>query len=158
MPEARDISPEERISADVARNGWSCLNIRDGRPPFAYSVGLTFTFGHPELVVFGLREENPGLLKVLVSHLRKGRRFSAGTRHDDLLAGVPLFVQDVHPAWHPRFLGYAMGYCREQGRPGELEALQVFWPDKQGKFPHDGDCDPAWARAQPLLRLPPRTT
>src|SRR5207244_7074055 len=59
----------------------------------------------------------------------------------DVLGVIRVAVRPVHPTQHDLYLGYAMGYCREQGRPGELKAMQVFWPDKQGRFPFTRDCD-----------------
>jgi hypothetical protein len=47
-----------------------------------------------------------------------------------------------------------MGYCRHLGRIGELEAVQVFWPDKNGKFPFDVGCDLDVYQRQPRLDLP----
>lgn len=36
---------------------------------------------------------------------------------------------------------------------GELEAVQVFWPDKNGKFPFDVGCDLDVYQRQPRLDL-----
>jgi hypothetical protein len=47
-----------------------------------------------------------------------------------------------------------MGYCTNNGRIGELEAMQVFWPDEQGRFPFDRGCDEAVWSAQPRLDQP----
>jgi hypothetical protein len=55
---------------------------------------------------------------------------------------------------HTEYLGYAMGYCRERGRIGELESLQVFWPDKAGHFPFEASCVEPIRALQPRLDLP----
>jgi hypothetical protein len=36
----------------------------------------------------------------------------------------------------------------------DLEAVQVFWPDKNGKFPFDVGCDLDVYQRQPRLDLP----
>src|SRR5262249_23768953 len=59
----------------------------------------------------------------------------------------------VHPTQHELYLGFAMGYCRHIGRLGELEAMQVFWPDSNGKFPFDVGCDSDVFCIQPRLDL-----
>jgi hypothetical protein len=51
-----------------------------------------------------------------------------------------LFVRLLRCAWKLH-LGFAKGYCRHIGRAGELEAMQAFWPDSNGKFPFDVGCD-----------------
>src|SRR5262249_7573320 len=47
----------------------------------------------------------------------------------------------VHPTQHELYLGFAMGYHRFSGCSGELDAIQVFWPDSAGKFPFEVGCD-----------------
>ncbi len=148
-------SPEEEIAADVKKHGWSAANVRDHEPPFLYSIGLMHTVKHPELIVFGLE---PGVAHGLISHLVGEIR--AGSRFDD--AGVSTFdlrgktiavgLRRVHPTQHPLYLGYAMGYCREVMLPG-LDAVQVFWPDRNGKFPFDPGCELAVYQRQPRLDI-----
>jgi Sulfatase len=50
-------------------------------------------------------------------------------------------LRRVHPTQHSLYLGFAMGYSRYTGRIGELEAIQVFWPDSGGRFPFEVGCD-----------------
>jgi hypothetical protein len=59
----------------------------------------------------------------------------------------------VHPTQHPLYLGFAMGFLRTSGRIRELDAIQVFWPDSQGRFPFDTGCDYGAYRFQPRLDL-----
>jgi hypothetical protein len=59
----------------------------------------------------------------------------------------------VHPTQHELYLGFAMGYYRYIERTDELEAIQAFWPDGDGKFPFDVGCDSAVYQLQPRLDI-----
>ncbi|MDB5310878.1 MAG: hypothetical protein JWO38_5080, partial [Gemmataceae bacterium] len=43
--------------------------------------------------------------------------------------------------------------CRYIGRIGALEAVQAFWPDDNGKFPFEVDCELAVYQLQPRLDI-----
>ena len=145
------MSYEQDIAADVERIGWSAVSIADVSPSFVYSVGLMFSLGHPELIVFGLADEGYDVLRAMVEDIRGGRSFAEPGASEGVLAQGSIAVRPVHPSQHESYLGYAMGYCRERGRIGELEAVQVFWPDRAGRFPFERQCDEAVRAAQPRL-------
>ena len=151
------MSFEAEIAEDVTKFGWSCADVSDGQPPFAYSIGLMQTVAHPELIVFGLnRRIARRLLGAIVQRIRDGEQFDSAEvqtirfgDHDSRIA-----FRNVHLTQHPLYLGYAMGYCRESGLPGEFAALQVFWPDQQDRFPFDVGFDSELSNLQPRLDIP----
>lgn len=143
---------EQWVARTVAEKGWAALSI-SGNPSFVYTVGLMFSFGHPELVVFGLGREGHRLLAAIVQEIRVGQSFASGANR--VVGELRVGLGRVDRSWHERYLGYAMGYCRERWRIGELEAVQIFWADEAGVLPHERGCDEAVERAQPSLRYPP---
>ncbi len=114
------------------------------------------TFGHPELIIFGLDpRQSHGVLAGIVREIRIGGSFKTpGTHSGILLNDARIAIRQVHPTQHPLYLGYAMGFCRHIGRVGQLQAVQVFWPDNGGKFPFDVGCDLDVYRHQPRLDIP----
>ena len=50
-------------------------------------------------------------------------------------------------AFYENYFGYGIWYKRSADFP----ALQLIWPDKQGKFTWDEDFNPDWKFMQPLL-------
>jgi hypothetical protein len=145
------MSPDEAIAEDVAKYGRSIITISDIEPPFVYTVGLMFTYNHPELILFGQRETGADIVRGMVELIAEGRRFDAPGEYDGVLMKGNIATRRVHPMQHEFCFGFAMGYCTSRGRCGQLEAIQVFWPDRQGRFPFNGDCDEGvWAR-QPRL-------
>jgi hypothetical protein len=147
------MSPEQSISAGVRKNGFRILTISDHVPPFAYTVGLMFTYQHPELIILGLQQPGTDILRGMAHLIGQGRRFD-GPGEYEIVPTVKIATRTVHPTQHEFYLGYAMGYCREQGRLGGLQAIEVFWPDMQGKFPFQPGCEEAVWQQQPRLDQP----
>lgn len=147
---------EEEIAEAVRKYGWDALSISDHEPPFLYSVGLMPTYEHPEFIVFGLDSANAhALFSGLVQSLRAGGTFSEPGVQTVSIGGNDHRVgfRVVHSTQHPLYLGFAMGYCRYAGCLGELQAMQVFWPDGAEKFPFEVGCDLDVFRLQPRLDI-----
>jgi hypothetical protein len=144
---------EDEIAEVVREHGWFAASISDHDPPFLYSIGLMQTWDHPELIVFGLDLNNAhALLSGMIREIRAGRPFTQQGAYTVALAeDHRVGIRRVHPTQHPLYLGFAMGYCTYLGRIGELEAVQVFWPDSGGKFPFEVGCDLEVYQCQPRL-------
>lgn len=150
------MSYDQLIAADVEKFGVSLVTIDDHVPPFAYTVGLMYADQPgPELVVFGLPDDGPALLRGMAVLSRGGQSFAAGGLYRGILDGNrPLTTRPVHPTQHEFYLGFAMGHCTGRGHIGQLRAVQVFWPDAAGKFPFEPGCDARVGALQPRLDQP----
>lgn len=147
---------DEEIAAIVQQHGWYAASVSDANPPFLYTIGLMQTCQHPEFIIFGLDAENAyALIAGLIHQIRNGSSYSqngvctielGGEKHN---VGFRL----VHSTQHPLYLGFAMGFMTNIGRLGELEAIQVFWPDSKGQFPFDAGCDAGVFNLQPRLDI-----
>ncbi len=147
---------EEKIAEVVREHGWYAASISDHQPPFLYTIGLMQTSNHPEFIMFGLEAHNVhALFSALVRDIRNGRSFAVAGVQSVSLGGDEhrVGLRRVHPTQYPLYLGFAMGYCRHIGRIGELEAVQAFWPDGDGKFPFDVGCDLSVCSLQPRLDI-----
>lgn len=146
------VASDEDIAKVVAEHGWQAIAISDFETPFVYTCGLMTTFDHPELIVFDADSEVAyAILAAMIDDIRNGRSFADTGAFAGVLVNHNIGVRRVHPTQHELYLGCAMGHVRHMGRPGELEALQVFWPDTEGRFPYERDCDDDVYRAQPRL-------
>ena len=146
---------EDEIAEVVREHGWFAASISDHAPPFLYSIGLMQTWNHPELVVFGLDPNDAhALLSWMIREIRAGRSFAQkGVCTVALAEDRRIGLRRVHPTQHSLYLGFAMGYSRYTGRIGELEAVQVFWPDSRGRFPFEVGCDIGVYQCQPRLDI-----
>ncbi len=122
-------------------------------PSFAYTVGLTATFGHPEVLMAGLPLDTLHvLLNEIGEQVRAQASFQDGDRVDALLEGdYRCAMRSVHPANLEEYAGQALRYYGG----GRLQLLQCFWPDSAGRLPWDEGFDASLRRAQPRLDLPP---
>lgn len=152
----RGVIVEEEIAEVVQEYGWYAASISDHQPPFLYTIGLMQTLNHPELIMFGLEADNiHALFSQFVRDIRDGKSFAepgvymVSIGADEHRVGC----RRVHPTQHELYLGFAMGYCRHIGRWGELNAIQVFFPDSTGKFPFEVGCALDVYELQPRLDI-----
>lgn len=141
---------EQFIRDWVEKLGWAVQFVDPGEavtePPFAYTVGLTKTFQHPELIVVGQKRELMHfMLNECAYRVKDGLRLTPGMLLDGVIEGFAVEVRALDPKLLS-FLGYARWFY--EGRP--FEALQVVWPDLTGRFPGDPAVE-GWASQQQRL-------
>jgi Domain of unknown function (DUF4262) len=136
------------------QHGWF-VNLIAGDasgPGFAYSLGLYKEFGHPEIIIFGLGEETMHrLVNDVGEQVRSGVTYSAGHQTSDLLKGYPCAFGAVNPLQYRETCTWTVWFYESDRFP----ALQLFWPDKQNRFPWGPDFDQQLQGRQPDLSQPP---
>ena len=81
LPEPEDAF-DAKLVGDVREYGWHCVLVGaegEADPPFAYTVGLTHTYGHPELVLVGPWQFAHGILGAAVELVDDGARLRRAT-------------------------------------------------------------------------------
>ena len=151
-PDRSELSDGDRkLLGDVERHGWHVVHVHPyaGRDPmWSFTVGLPLTWGHPELVVFGLHADTAhAVLGSAVEAIREGRRYAPGADHDDVLEEHPVRFVPVRRHWYASFLGYAQWFHESDGG---FDVLQLVWPDREGRWPWDPACSLP-PGTQPLL-------
>ena len=130
--------------------GWFVIKVGAGRsePAFAYSMGLYQTFGHPELIVFGLDFDTMHqLINDVGARIQRGECIRDGQVDENLLDGYRCVFRSVNKRHYDQFLCYAGWYYRGW----EFPALQLIWPDMSGKLPWECGFDERYAADQPML-------
>ncbi len=105
----------------------------DGRGPgFAYSIGLEQSFRQPELLCFGL---DGAVMHQMINGVRDrmadGEVFADGARISDLIEDHDCVLRRVSRHRYKDFFGYALWFYDGD----QFEALQIVWPDPQGRMP-----------------------
>lgn len=119
---------------------------------FAFTVGLWHTFGQPEVIVFGLEEHVADeLFEEIADLAHEGAKFLADTQHDGLLQHYPSRFLAVPKGFYREFLGVAVWAYEGDG----FDAVQLVWPDKQGRWPWDDGVREVFRECQPLLEREP---
>lgn len=145
-----DESEDDDFVAGIEEHGWQVVLIPEDEegPGFAYSVGLFRTFGHPEIILFGLDLElMHGLINNMGEDVRGGAKFEPGRRVDDVLEGYSVEFREVARRHHRDYFGYAGWFYGDD----EFPAIQCVWPDMEGRFPDEPEAPDALREAQPLL-------
>lgn len=152
---------DKATDALVKEYGWTKLHARgvQGDPTskivFTITVNLDEAFDMPELIVFGLDEDviNP-LIAGIIKRGQEGFKWTGEpVQFDKLLKDYPVELRAVHEDVLPILFERNISYRKATGRPELKEAVQVFWPGKDGKFPWDeGHIDSFFD--QPRLDIP----
>jgi len=141
---------EEKIVADVAEYGWHVMNVfaEEGRPGFSYSIGLSVTFRHPEIILFGLRSETAHQLINLVGNaVQEGKSFEDGSVSSDFLSGYDCVFLSVPRRFYEDYLGFGLWFYGEESFP----VLQLVYPDRNGHWPWEPEAGEGFRQAQPVL-------
>jgi hypothetical protein len=143
---------DQKVMGDILTYGWSCIGVfptaDDPGPSFSYTVGLDLNYDHPELVVVGI-SATPAhqILALAVNRIQDGSTFTAGTYSEEILDNYRaafLKVEEIHHPIYPLSMA-----TRLQG--DEVTALQLLWPDQEGRFPWHPDFNPKFKEHQPML-------
>ncbi len=138
---------------DIRRVGWHILGIEgdETTPSVVHTVGLQKTFGHPEMVMVGLKVDTMmQIVSDLGQRVADGVTISAESELNDVLEGYPVRFEEALPVAHERFLPGAHEFYGESG----FKALQCLWPDKAGRFPGDRDVAATCSSVEPRLGDP----
>jgi Domain of unknown function (DUF4262) len=146
---------EKKIDDDIKEHGWHCpliLGDEEG-PPFAYSIGLGFTGNWPECVVIGQPHE---LMHSMIANLwdRKGTDYAINDNEicTELIEGYICILREVHASHFTDYFGRAIDQYAKRNLD-RMRFMQVFWPDKAGKFPWEPECQTTVIERQPLLYI-----
>jgi len=140
---------DEELRTDVEQHQWVVLKVdAETTADYGYSVGLTRSFGHPELVVVGLDDDTmQDLINEIGDAVAGGAAFRDGSTSPDFLEGydvtfraLPPSMRATHFAWADRFYG-----------EGDFSVLQVVYPDRRGRWPWDPAVAADFRKGQPIL-------
>ena len=120
-------------------------------PPFAYTAGL-WEKGMPELIMFGLSgPTSMAILNRVVDHIKTNGMIQDGDLLDDI-ATMPTKIGAVHDRHVVEHFKVAFERIeRVKAEVAAPYALQIIWPDTQGRFPGDPLFEDRFSARQPLL-------
>jgi Domain of unknown function (DUF4262) len=142
---------EKTIIHNVKTYGFHIAFIEadDYLPAFAYTIGLYKTYNHPEIIVFGLKQEvMNGVLNGLGDDIKKGTIYNSNENYKGILAQFPIQFIDVDKEHYADYVGYCAWF---NDRNFDFPLYQLVWTDKQSRFPWEEDFFKDWRFKQPLL-------
>ncbi len=156
MREPEDDS-DRKLLADVASYGWHFIIIKaeEKLPAYAFTVGLYYTFSHPEILIMGLSHQTmASLLQLIVEKIRSGHRYADGDACAELAAGRAIF-RTIDLTQYREYLGYAIWFYANL--PTAFPSLQLISADKSNRYPWDSDFDKTYLELQAALYEPRAT-
>jgi hypothetical protein len=146
----RAAAADRKIIHDVNTHGWHVMKIMSERddPGWAFTIGLFRTFGHPEVVIFGLES---GVMHTILNSvgelIRSGATFCDGSETEEVLERYRCKFRSVDRFWYLHVLGYATWFYGGSDFP----TLQLHWPDKLHRYPWDPSFETDLLSQEPLL-------
>ena len=148
-----DSTYDEKLLADVARIGWHHVHVQadKGEPPSAFSLGFYANYGLPEVIVFGLPAKTAQQLLNIVAIRIAGEKkpYETYKAYDNVAEGMKIAFIPVARRHYPAYFGYAGWFY--QSINTDFPAIQMVWPDKQGRLPWEAGYDRSFSKFQPLL-------
>jgi hypothetical protein len=137
----------DKIQRDLAKYGWSAISVfpteENPGDRFTYTVGLD-----PELIVVGIHADAAhSVLSRAADLIKDGEKFEPGTEREDVLHEYPVALRPVADHFRRDYMRAA-----EVLRGEDFQAVQLVWPDKEGRFPWDDEYEYP-ADAQTLLAV-----
>jgi hypothetical protein len=148
---------EQKVIDDIAELGWHCLHImaEGDEVEYSFTVGLFQSFGHPELIVFGLPSTiSHKILSIAADAAKSGSPIDLAQPTDALLNNYACCFAEVSPSKYHEYVGYARWYYQGNGFP----LFQIVWPSRFGLFPWDHQATAEFRAAQPIIAHAPSGT
>jgi hypothetical protein len=142
-----------KMQLDVHRFGWHCLSVHpragEAGSQFTYTIGLSETFGHPEIMIFGLDSKvSHGILHDCVNMIRNGTVFLPNVAYPGVIGGdFKVLFKVVRKDCLPEYFGAAVRFYDDQDFHGAV----MFWPDKHGCFPWEASGSTAQREALDIV-------
>jgi len=129
------------IAENIRKHGWQFQFVFDENgesEDFGYSIGFEESFGHPEIMIFGLpRETMHAILGDLAQDIRSGNMIAPGEKVPGVLSGdFEVMFKPIRQEFLPDYAGTATRYY-EDG----IRVYVMFWPDKNNVLPTEEHCE-----------------
>jgi hypothetical protein len=134
---------DAKVLSDIQRVGWHTVGVfptgEETGANWAFSVGLNYSFNHPEVILVGLPlETSMEIVNVIGNAVKSGVHFQAGQSYADILQDpFKCAFREVQKGRYKDYVGYALWFYEQDTFP----LLQCFWPDKQFHLPWDEGCN-----------------
>jgi hypothetical protein len=117
-------------------------------PSFAYSIGLTQTYNHPEIICFGLPNDiGHAIINDIADIIQKGETIDTGKIYTEIFSDSRAAFLKVDKRNIDDYFGAALNYYEDKS----FDALQVVWTDRNDKLPWENNFEEEFLYKQPLL-------
>jgi len=143
----------DKVQKHINQQGWSIISVfGDNKgPAFSYTIGLSETFNHPELILFGVNSETAQDLFTIVVEdiLKKGENLKAGTDYNQIADGFAAQFLTIDEDRGKDYLFQLYNYYQDTDHT--ITTMQLVWQDPNHYFPWEPGYDQKFNDAQPVL-------
>jgi hypothetical protein len=148
---------EQKFLRIIDECGWFVMNVAprvdEEGDLWSYSTGLFFHYQHPEIIIFNESNDlRHSMINSIGERVRKGEKFEPGHGYADIIDNFDVQFQPVDVSHYADWVNSAIWFYDSD--PPSFPLLQCFYPDMNGKFPWEHDCQTWCVDSQPLLFKP----
>jgi hypothetical protein len=140
----------EKLEKDIKELGLGVLHVledEDG-PGFTYSIGLYKSYGHPEIIMVGLKQQLAHtLINNMAYDIKEGKVFVPLTFEADILDNFNCYIIEVNKANYDTYVGQAQNYYDGDDFP----LIQCIYPTIKGIYPWEDEWPGDIKDLQPIL-------
>ncbi len=140
----------EQTKLNIAKFGLQVIMVTstDYSPSFAYSIGLTKTYNHPEIICFGLPNNLAHeIINDIAEIVKNGEIIKSKKIYSEIFKDSRATFLKVDKRNIPDYFGAGLNYYANE----EFNALQLIWTDRNDRFPWEENFEKEFLYEQPLL-------
>jgi len=141
---------DQKLLNDIEEYGLQVLYVMedDKGPGFSYSIGLFKTYGHPEIIMIGLKPELAHtLINNMAYDIKEGKVFTPLKYEAGILTNFNCYLIEVEKSNYDEYVGQAQQYYNGD----EFPLLQCVYPTVKGIYPWADEWPESIKDLQPLL-------
>jgi Domain of unknown function (DUF4262) len=141
---------DQKLLNDIQEFGWHVVKVPgdDVGPGFGYSVGLYKSFGHPEIIIIGLKLDLiHSIINGIGEGIRSGKVFPSGQYYSGLIQGFDCYLMSVEKKYYDDYVGYAKWYYKGT----DFTLTQCVYPTVKGIYPWQDEWPNEIKTLQPVL-------
>ena len=129
----------EKAVSDIAQYGWSFMYVDAdqvrGMESFSYTIGFEKSYGHPEIIIFGLPAEPAHrILSATAAAIKEGETMPLHEPVENIIGGdLKVKFKPLDHAAYDDCLSVAIAAYGTK----DFRTQIMLWPDKEGKYPID---------------------
>jgi len=140
----------EKTSLNISKYGLQVIMVSSTKysPSFAYSIGLTETYDHPEIICFGLSNDlAQEIINDVAEIIKNGDIIEIGENYYKIFKDSRATFLNVDKRSFSDYFGAGLNYYENK----KFKALQLVWTDRNDKFPWEENFEEEFLYSQPLL-------
>ena len=140
----------EQTKLNITKFGLQVIMVTSTNysPSFAYSIGLTKSYNHPEIICFGLSNNLAHeIINDVAEIVKKGEIIESGKIYSEIFKDSRATFLEVDKKNIPDYFGAGLNYYGNE----KFNAFQLIWTDRNDKFPWEEYFEEEFLYKQPLL-------